>query len=173
MLTRRRLVILLLLAYLGLWLLLILLERRYSDDGENYSLIEDGLYMGGSVARPPRGTRAVVNLCRKDDPYRCDSHLWEPIRDTEPAPTIEWLRTMVEWIEQKRRMGMTVYVHCRNGASRSGMLVVAYIMYKKNWPRDQSIAFVRSKREQTRPNPAFMERLAEWEAVLRSRQDAP
>ena len=49
------------------------------------------------------------------------------------------------------------------------MVVTAYVMFKYNWPRDQALAFVRSKRPQTRPNPAFMERLAEWERFLQER----
>src|SRR5919202_514359 len=71
----------------------------------NYSLIEDGLYMGGDVAKPPPGTKAVLNLCEKQDPYRCDFHLWEPIRDTEPAPGTDWLSRMVEFIDARRRAG--------------------------------------------------------------------
>jgi protein-tyrosine phosphatase len=57
--------------------------------------------------------------------------------------------------------------------SRSGLVVVAYEMFKHNWDRDQALAFVRSKRDVTRPNPAFLELLAEWERILQAEPRAP
>jgi len=74
---------------------------------------------------------------------------------------------MVEFVDAQRRAGATVYVHCRNGASRSGMVVIAYLMYKNRWTRDEALEYVRKRRPVTRPNPAFMERLLEWEKVVR------
>src|SRR5262245_18797265 len=94
----------------------------------NYSQIEDGLYMGGYVKKPPRGTQAVLNLCETQDPYKCDVHRWAPIFDNEPAPSLEWLREMAEFVRAQREAGGTVYVHCLAGVSRSGMVVVAYLM---------------------------------------------
>jgi hypothetical protein len=146
---------------------------RLLQEEENYARIEDHLYLGGAVAAPPRGTRAVINLCEKEDGYRCEFHLWEPIVDGEPAPDLDWLRRMVDILEARQREGMTTYVHCRNGASRSGMLVVAYEMHKNNWTYDETLAFVRSKRPITRPNPAFMRRLLEWERVVKGEPAAP
>ncbi len=46
------------------------------------------------------------------------------------------------------------------------MVVTAYEMYKNHWTRDEALAFVRSKRPEVRPNPAFMRRLHEWEGFL-------
>jgi hypothetical protein len=135
-------------------------------EGPNYSLIEDGLYLGGDVSAPPPGAGAVLNLCEKEDPYRCGAHVWEPIPDAEPAPDLDWLRRQVGFIDAQRRAGVVVYVHCRNGVSRSGMVVAAYEMAKNRWTRDAALAFVRSKRPAVRPNPAFMERLLEWERVI-------
>jgi len=67
---------------------------------DNYSRIEDHLYMGGAVVAPPRGTRAVLNLCEKEDPYRCEFHVWEPLADSEPAPSLDWLRRMVDLLDK-------------------------------------------------------------------------
>jgi hypothetical protein len=148
---------------------------RLTREGPNYSLIEEGLYLGGYVAEPPRGTGAVLNLCETEDPYRTEVHRWEPIRDGEPAPSLDWLREQVEYVDAHRRAGRTVFVHCRNGVSHGGMVVVAYEMFKNGWTRDEALAFVRSRRPAVRPNPAFMELLAEWEQVVggeeRARRD--
>jgi hypothetical protein len=164
--TRRRFLGILLAGCIAAWLVLVGLERHYQE-GANYSRIEDGLYMGGAVAEPPPGTTAVLNLCELKDPYGTDNSLWEPIPDRAPAPSIDWLRRMVAFVAAKRQAGLTTFVHCRMGASRSGMVVVAYLMSRNHWTRDRALAFVRSKRPQTRPNPAFMERLLDWERELK------
>ena len=140
---------------------------RLDQEEPNFARIEDGLYLGGSVAQPPPGTRAVLNLCEKEDPYRADVHRWEPISDSEPAPSLDWLRRAVEFVDNNRRQGRTTFVHCRNGVSRSGMVVAAYLMFKRGWTRDEALTFIRSKRSITRPNPAFMRRLTEWEQHLK------
>jgi hypothetical protein len=134
-----------------------------TQEPPNYAKIEDGLYLGGFVREPPPDTSAVLNLCETEDPYRVAVHRWEPIPDAEPAPTLDWLRQQVGFIAEQRGAGRTVFVHCRNGVSRSGMVVVAYLMARHGWPLDEALTFVRSKRDIVRPNPAFMRLLEEWE----------
>ena len=135
----------------------------------NYSQIEEGLWLGGFVAEPPPGTRATLNLCQSEDPYCTESHRWQPIRDAEPPPSLNWLREQIAFIESERAAGRVVFVHCRNGVSRSGPVVVAYCMARNGWARDEALAFVRSRRPGLRPNPAFMQLLLEWERSLRGK----
>jgi hypothetical protein len=153
---------------LGVFLWLTWLAHQ--ADAPNYSEIEDHLFMGGSVESPPRGTQAVLNLCELDDPHRCEVYLWESIPDAAPAPDLDWLRRMVYVIDEQQAAGCTTYVHCRNGVSRSGFVIVAYEMYKHRWTRDQALEFVRTKRPEIWPYPAFMERLLEWERASRSHE---
>src|SRR4029077_15500083 len=131
------------------------------------SLIRERLYMGGYVKTPPPGTKAVLNLCRSADPYKAEVHVWEKIKDTTPAPSIDWLKKQVKFIDEQRQAGKTVYVHCRNGVSRSGMVVVAYVMYKDKLPRDKALALVRSRRPIPGPTPAFMLRSVDCHRVLK------
>src|SRR5262245_9600340 len=149
----------------GLALALLALDL-WTPEGPNYSLIEDGLYMGGFVAKPPPRTKAVLNLCRKEDPYRADVYLWEPISDNDRVPSLDWLRKLVEFVEDNRRTGRTTFIHCRNGISRSSLVVVAYLMHKNHWTRDRTLKFVRPKWSIARPNSAFMKLLLEWEHTL-------
>jgi protein-tyrosine phosphatase len=142
----------------------------YAREPPNYSRIEDGLFLGGYVPQPPPGTTAVLNLCETDDPYQAEVHRWEPIRDGEPAPDLDWLRRQVEFVESQRRAGRVVFVHCRNGVSRSGMVVVAYLMSREGWSRDEALGLVRSQRPGVRPNAAFMRLLLEWEESLNGRK---
>src|SRR5207247_779049 len=103
---------------IGAWLVLSWLEQAYDRRAENYALIEEGLYMGGDVAEPPPGTRAVLNLCEAADRYQVEYHVWEMIPDCDPGPSVDWIRRMVEHIDAQRKAGRTTYVHCRNGVSR-------------------------------------------------------
>ncbi len=168
--TRSHVLIALLIVTASVWAYVQRLERHDQAvaEPEPYSLIEEGLYQGGRVAEPPPGTRAVLNLTDAADLYECETHRWEPIRDAAPAPDLEWLRTMVRFVEEQRGEGKITYVHCFAGVSRSGMVLVAYEMQKHGWTRDEALAFVRTKRPATNPNPAFMRLLLEWEEELRS-----
>ena len=132
-----------------------------------YSLIEEGLYVGGYSKNPPSGTQAVLNLSQSPALYKCDIYEWDPIPDSAPAPSIDWIRKRVEFVDTQRRASRTIYVHCAAGISRSAMVVIAYEMQKNHWTRDEALKFVRSKRPNTRPNEAFMKLLLEWESVVK------
>ena len=136
-----------------------------------YAAIEDGLYVGASVKSPPPGTSAVLNLCHQQDAYSVDHMLWEPI-DGGQAPSIDWLRRVVNFIDVQRQAGRTTYVHCLAGMNRSGMVITAYLMYKHGWKRDQALAFAQRKRPQIQPNIIMMRLLAEWEQVLAKQRAA-
>jgi hypothetical protein len=140
---------------------------RATREPPNYSRIEEGVWLGGRVSVPPPGTQAVLNLCEQEDPYRAESHRWEPIRDTEPAPSLDWLGAQVAFIEAGRAAGKTVFVHCRNGVSRSSLVLAAYLMRREGWSRDQALEYLRSRRPGVRPNPAFLQLLLEWERSLK------
>jgi protein-tyrosine phosphatase len=73
---------------------------------------------------------------------------------------------MVDFVERERAEGRPVYVHCFAGVSRSGMVVTASLMQRHGWKRDETLAYIRTRRPIIRPNPAFMERLLEWELTL-------
>src|SRR5438132_11218667 len=123
----------------GLVVVFVFVNVSRTGEGPNYTIIRDGLYLGGYVKSPPPGTKAVLNLCRLADPYKVEAHVWEKIKDTTPAPSIDWLKKQVKFIDDQRQAGKTVYVHCRNGVSRSGMVVVAYVMSKDKLPRDKAL----------------------------------
>jgi hypothetical protein len=158
-----------LLACLGAWPCLLWLEQYCGE--QPYSFVEDRLYVGASVDVPPPGATAVVNLCDKIDPYPVDASLWEPI-DGGASPDMDWFRRVVGFIDARRRAGRTTYVHCLSGMNRSGMVVVAYLMYEHGWDREQALAFARSKRPQIEPNSTLMRSLADWQRALEEHRAA-
>ncbi len=133
----------------------------------SYTRIEAGLWVGGSVERPPPGTDSVLNLCKIRDPYRVRHHAWEPIEDAAPAPSLDWLHDAVKWVDEQRRAGRTTFVHCQAGISRAAMVTAAYLMYDRGWTRDRALRHIRAERPQIAPNPAFLDLLAEYERSLR------
>lgn len=133
-----------------------------------YALVEEGLYVGGFVDKPPPRTTAVLNLCGKKDSYEVDEYLWEPILEGGPLPDLAWLKMVVAFVDTHRRDGRTVYVHCRAGMNRSGAVVIAYLMQTHGWSRDRALAHIQSKRPEIHPDPTLMRLLSEWEESLRT-----
>ena len=130
-----------------------------------YALIEPHLYVGEYVDAPPPGTHAVLNLCHQRDPYRADAHLDMPLDGVTP-PTMEALQRAIQFIDEHRAQGRTVYVHCFGGMNRSGMVVTAYLMREHGWSRDEALQYAQSRRPQISPNPVMLRFLEEWEGVL-------
>lgn len=120
-----------------------------------------GLFIGGFVRTLPALVPAVVDLCaeHQDRLNGVAFTLWAPIADAE-YPGDGWLHTVVREVDNLRIRG--VYVHCAEGKSRSGMVVVAYVMMVKRINLDEALAFVQSKRSIVQPNPSFMTGLRGW-----------
>jgi hypothetical protein len=77
----------------------------HKSDAPNYSQINEHLYLGGDVPNQPPGTQAVLNLCELDDRYRTEIYLWGSIPDAAPAPDLDWLRRMVQFIDEQQQAG--------------------------------------------------------------------
>jgi hypothetical protein len=164
---RLRVLVVVLAGCLLLWGSLLALERHVDvPNPQQYDEIEEGLLLGPRVSQLPPGAGAVLNLCESEDEYQAPVHRWKPIRDSAPAPSLDWLKDQVDFVAEQRARGVTTYVHCMNGVSRSGMVVTAYLMRERHWSRDVALEFVRSKRPDVKPNPAFMKLLLEWEKSL-------
>ena len=141
--------------------------REESHEEKPYHLIEDGLFLGSSVAEPPPHTSAVVNLCGREDHYKLEAMRWEPILEGGKPPDIDWLKRVVGFIDAQRCARRTVYVHCLAGVNRSATVVIAYLMFEHGWHRDQALAHVQSKRPCAQPDPSLMQLLADWQGVTK------
>eukprot|EP00929_Paragymnodinium_shiwhaense_P074371 TRINITY_DN38056_c0_g1_i1.p1 TRINITY_DN38056_c0_g1~~TRINITY_DN38056_c0_g1_i1.p1 ORF type:complete len:222 (-),score=15.83 TRINITY_DN38056_c0_g1_i1:152-817(-) len=75
-----------------------------------------------------------------------------------------------EFMESAARLNPTrsnVLVHCVSGISRSGAMVVAYLMATTGICYDEALAQVREKRPVVSPNSGFQAQLRDYEAELR------
>lgn len=64
----------------------------------------------------------------------------------------------VRYIDQ----GDVVLVHCFAGVSRSASVVIAYMMYHKEWTYEEAYEYVKFKRPMVEPNQGFVRQLKEW-----------
>ena len=57
------------------------------------------------------------------------------------------------------KKGLTTFVHCAAGISRSASVVIYTIMRMHNWSFEKSYRFVKDMHPNTHPNPGFVEQL--------------
>ncbi len=134
--------------------------------GQSFSVIEEGLLVGGRVPGRPAAAQVVLNVSEGPDSYAGPGDRWQPILDQSPAPRLDWLRENVAFVETARGRGETVFIHCDAGISRSGLVAAAYLMKEHRWSRDEALAHARAGRPEIRPNSAFMDLLARWQQAM-------
>jgi len=66
-----------------------------------------------------------------------------------------------------------LFVHCREGKSRSASFLCAYLMWKEGLTFESAIAEVRSRRSVVMPNARFEEQLKQLEKKLAEDQELP
>lgn len=63
----------------------------------------------------------------------------------------------------KKNSGNNIFVHCVFGASRSGSVVIYYLMKEKGWTYDQAFEYISKKRGVLKPNEGFKQQLLNHE----------
>ena len=59
-----------------------------------------------------------------------------------------------------------VFVHCKEGMSRSATIVIAYLMKSMNFRYDDALKYVKSRRPIVDPNPGFRSQLKQLDEQL-------
>ena len=156
-----------------LWLYAMTQWRRMF--GLNVSQVDDLLFVGGEFA-PAQwadlgalGIRAVLSLQaeREDlfDGLPPDRTLRLPVEDFHP-PTIGQLSEAVAFIEGCRADGLPVLIHCHAGVGRASLTASAYLM-TRGLSQVEAFDSIRRARPIVMLNSTQLERLIEWERVLR------
>ena len=156
-----------------LWLYAITQWRRMF--GLNVSQVDDLLFVGGEFT-PTQwpdlsalGIRAVLSLqAEREDQFDGsppDRTLRLLVEDFHP-PTIVQLREAVAFIEGCHADGLPVLIHCHAGVGRASLTASAYLM-TRGLSRVEAFDAVRRVRPIVALNGIQLERLIEWERVLR------
>eukprot|EP01118_Nematostelium_gracile_P010601 TRINITY_DN367_c0_g1_i1.p1 TRINITY_DN367_c0_g1~~TRINITY_DN367_c0_g1_i1.p1 ORF type:complete len:132 (+),score=17.68 TRINITY_DN367_c0_g1_i1:124-519(+) len=69
----------------------------------------------------------------------------------------------MQFMDDARRDGKRLYVHCAMGISRSPAICIAWLMKEHRWDYATAQAFVKSQRRCICPNPGFVKFLKEYE----------
>ncbi|CAN1129446.1 Dual specificity protein phosphatase 1B [Linum perenne] len=98
------------------------------------------------------------------------------IMDREDTDIAQHFDECFNFIDEAKRLGGGVLVHCFMGVSRSRFvgcsvfcsvtIVVAYLMKKHYMTLSQALQHVRSRRPQANPNPGFISQLRKFQQTL-------
>ncbi|ORC89728.1 putative phopshatase [Trypanosoma theileri] len=100
----------------------------------------------------------IRSVCAEDSPmYDISSHF------VEMCVLIE----LVMFNRKKLSIDSTylpaLTVHCQMGVSRSTAIVLAYMMKRSQYSRDDALSMVKKVRAVANPNPGFQSQLSQWE----------
>lgn len=129
--------------------------------------IEPELYIGNEDAAV---TESLIKKHNIASVLACGSHLETPfqkelkykifeIMDDPRQQILHLLEEGIHFIQEERKQGKAVLIHCAAGRSRSGSFAVAYIMKTRGMPYEDSLKFVQKKRFEVQPNRGFAAQL--------------
>ena len=141
------------------------------------TILEDFLYLGAKGVTGDQeklnGLRIgyIVN-CTQDPPTEYPeiiNYFHVDVGDTTNDDIARYFDAACEFIEEGRRSGKSVLVHCTMGMSRSCSIVLAYLVKHHGMSLAQAFMHVKERRPVTSPNPGFMAQLVQYEKKYRGK----
>lgn len=137
------------------------------------SEISEGLYLCGARAinidkLRDLGITTIFNVTIELPSLLIDKteYVKISIEDSPSANLSQYFDKVADKIDEVRRRGGKVLVHCVAGVSRSASLCIAYLMKHKNMQLRRAYLHVKARRPIIRPNPGFFRQLVEFEMRL-------
>lgn len=90
-----------------------------------------------------------------------------PVADASASNLSSYMSDIADKIEEERRRGGRVLVHCVAGVSRSPALVLAYLVKHCDMSLREAFLHARKARPNIRPNAGFFAQLIEFEREVR------
>ncbi|EAL70555.1 hypothetical protein DDB_G0273199 [Dictyostelium discoideum AX4] len=137
-------------------------------------IIKDFLYLGGAENAGNRQQLInlkithLVNMAGElDDVY---PHLYKYYRanlDDRPKANIyEHFEPVIQFINDCKKQGGRVLIHCAMGISRSTTVVLAYLMKEDHMTYSDAFTFCKQKRSCINPNFGFVKQLKDYQQHL-------
>ncbi|CAA7012968.1 unnamed protein product [Microthlaspi erraticum] len=155
----------------------IKVARTYREDNVP-SQIEEGLYLGSVAAASNKNVLKsynvthILTVASSLRPAHPDDFVYKVVKvvDKEDTNLGIYFDECVEFIDEAKRQGGSVLVHCFVGKSRSVTIVVAYLMKKHGMTLNQALEHVKSKRPVASPNAGFIRQLQDLDKSLQGKQ---
>jgi protein-tyrosine phosphatase len=90
------------------------------------------------------------------------------LKDDKKQDLTEAIQRSLEFIHQSDVENKKVFIHCKQGVSRSCSIVVAYLISSKNMSYDEAIEVILKERNVVLPNPNFESQLRKFEEMIKS-----
>ncbi|KAK9288009.1 hypothetical protein L1049_016454 [Liquidambar formosana] len=141
--------------------------------------IEEGLFLGSIGAANNKTELKSLNVTH----ILTVTNSWGPaypndfvyklieVTDRETTRISEYFDECFNFIDEAKRLGGGVLVHCFVGRSRSVTIVVAYLMKKHGMSLSQALEHVKRQRPQASPNSGFILQLQNFEKALQANED--
>ncbi|GAB4843458.1 hypothetical protein Ancab_013420 [Ancistrocladus abbreviatus] len=138
--------------------------------------IEEGLFLGSLGAANNKQLLKSLNITHILTVARMISPAYPldfeykiiDVPDQEDTDLAKHFDECFDFIDEAKRAGGGVLVHCFVGKSQSVTIVVAYLM-KRGMTLNEALEHVRCKRPQASPNPGFMRQLKNFGESLRGK----
>jgi protein-tyrosine phosphatase len=126
--------------------------------------IVPGIWQSG-VPEPGEHWDAVIDLHGGEPPLEDVELYVHWLIEDGPAPDFVTTRALADLVDDLRRDGKRVLVHCAAGINRSGLISAAALI-RAGWTADEAVATVRAARTGALDNQEFVAFLHDrrWEA---------
>ncbi|KAM6953325.1 protein phosphatase Slingshot homolog 3 [Aplochiton taeniatus] len=110
----------------------------------------------------------ILNVTREIDNFFPESFAYMNIRvyDVEATDLLPHWKDTYTFIDNARKSGQAVLVHCKMGVSRSASTVIAYAMKHQRWTLEVALAYTRERRPIVKPNEGFLKQLNTYDGIL-------
>ncbi|KAB1214247.1 Dual specificity protein phosphatase 1 [Morella rubra] len=141
--------------------------------------IEEGLFLGSIGAANNKNALKSLNVTHiltvasSLPPAHPNDFVYKVINvtDREDTDIKQYFDECFNFIDEARRLGGGVLVHCFVGKSRSVTIVVAYLMKKHGMSLSHALEHVKSKRPLAAPNSGFISQLKDFENSLQGKEE--
>ncbi|XP_051944945.1 protein phosphatase Slingshot homolog 3-like isoform X2 [Xyrauchen texanus] len=110
----------------------------------------------------------ILNVTMEIDNFFPQSFTYMNIRvyDVDSTDLLSHWNNTYMFINEARKSGQAVLVHCKMGVSRSASTVIAFVMKQQGWTLEQALNHVRERRHIVQPNEGFLKQLQTYSGIL-------
>ncbi|MCI4379612.1 hypothetical protein PGIGA_G00230180 [Pangasianodon gigas] len=110
----------------------------------------------------------ILNVTMEIDNFFPESFTYMNIRvyDVESTDLLSHWNNTYMFINEARKSGQSVLVHCKMGVSRSASTVIAFLMKQQGWTLEDALNHVRERRPIVQPNDGFLKQLHTYSGIL-------